>query len=127
MTHDEYLARLEGFTDSSEDAEEVLRHAGACASCRKERRLVERELARLDPGRRSIAEEIFRFGTTAALLAIVALGVQRMSVRSDEPGLAQPAARYRIVGNASGVVAYTPGGVVIGVAGPSDAGKGASR
>jgi hypothetical protein len=126
MTHDEYRSRLERFTDSGEDASEVLRHAGACTACRKERRLVERELARLDPDRRSIAEEIFRFGTTAALLAIVALGVQRMSVRSDEPGGAQPA-RYRIVGNASGVVAYTPGGVVIGVAGPSDAGKGVSR
>ena len=124
MTHDEYLSRLEGFTDSGEDAGEVLRHAGACAACRKERHLVERELSRLDPGRRSIAEEVFRFGTTAVLLAIVALGVQRIS---DESPSAQPAARYRIVGNASGVVAYTPGGVVIGVAGGSDVGKGVSR
>jgi len=115
MTHDEYLSRLEGFTDSNEDVEAVLRHASACAACRKERHLVERELSRLDPGRRSIAEEVFRFGTTAALLAIVALGVQRMSVRSDEPPSPRPPARYRIVGNASGVVAYTPGGVVIGV------------
>jgi hypothetical protein len=127
MTHDQYLSRLERFTDSGEDAGEVLRHAGACAACRKERRLVERGLARLDPGRRSIAEEIFRFGATAALLAIVALGVQRVSVRSDGSPSEQPAARYRIVGNASGVVAYTPGGVVVGVAGPSDAGKGVSR
>jgi hypothetical protein len=127
MTHDQYLSRLEGFTDSGEDSGEVLRHAGACAACRKERRLVERELRRLDPSRRSIAEEIFRFGTTAALLAIVALGVQRVSVQSDGSPSEQPAARYRIVGNASGVVAYTPGGVVVGVAGPSDAGKGVSR
>lgn len=127
MTHDEYRSRLERFTDSGEDASEVLRHAGACAACRKERRLVERELARLDPDRRSIPEEIFRFGATAALLTIVALGVQRMSLRSDAPGPAQPAARYRIVGNASGVVAYTPGGLVIGVAGPSDVAKGVSR
>jgi hypothetical protein len=124
MTHDEYLSRLDGFTDSGEDAGEVLRHAGACAACRKERHLVERALSRLDPGRRSIAEEVLRFGTTAAILTIVALGVQRMS---DVSPSAQPAARYRIVGNAAGVVAYTPGGVVIGVAGSSDVGKGASR
>lgn len=123
MTHDEYLSRLEGFTDSGEDAGEVLRHAGACAACRKERHLVERALSRLDPGRRSIAEEVLRFGTTAAILTIVVLGVQRMS---DVSPSARPA-RYRIVGNASGVVAYTPGGVVIGVAGSSDVGKGVSR
>ena len=124
MTHDQYLSRLERFADSDEDAGEVLRHAGACAACRKERRLVERELARLDPSRRSIAEEIFRFGTTAAILAIVALGVQRMSVRSDGSPSAQPAPRYRIVGNASGVVAYTPGGVIVGV---NSAEKGVTR
>jgi hypothetical protein len=114
MTHDEYLSRLEEFTDSSEDAREVLEHAGFCAACRKERRFVERELSRLTPARRSVAEEVLRFGTTAAFLAIVALGLHRMSVRPEETLSTPQAARYRIVGTASGVVAYTPGGVIVG-------------
>lgn len=114
MTHDEYMSRLDEFSDSSEDVAEVLLHANSCASCRREGRFVERELERLDPGRRSIAEEVARFGATAAMLAIVVLGMHRLSVRSEgSPGV-PVAARYRVVGDASGVVAYTPSGIIVG-------------
>ena len=113
MTHDEYMSRLDEFSDSSEDVAEVLLHANSCASCRREGRFVEGKLERLDPARRSIAEEVARFGATAAMLAILVLGMHRLSVRSEEwPGV--PAARYRVVGNASGVVAYTPSGIIVG-------------
>jgi hypothetical protein len=124
MTHEEYLSRLEGFTDSSEDAREVVHHAGSCASCRKERRFIERELSLLDPFRRSLAEEVVRFGTTAAVLAILVLGMHRLSVKPEEMAAARPATRYRIVGNASGVVAYTPSGIVVGM---NSAEKGVTR
>lgn len=124
MTHEEYLSRLEGFTDSSEDAREVVHHAGSCASCWKERRFVERRLWRLEPARRSIAEEVVRIGTTAAVVAILVLGVHRLSVKPEEMASAPRAARYRIVGNASGVVAYTPSGVIVGT---SSAEKGVTQ
>jgi hypothetical protein len=119
MTHDEYLTRLDGFTDSPGDVKEVLFHAASCAICRKETRTVNRMLYRLDPGRRSIAEEVARFLATAAILALVILGIHRVSVGPEEPGAPSPAARYRIVGNASGVVAYTPSGIVVGLAAQS--------
>jgi len=125
MTHDEYLSRLDGFTDSPGDVSEVLLHADSCAICRKESRAAERSLSRLDPGRRSIAEELARFAATAAILAIVVLGMHRLSVRPEEPR-APEAARYRIVGDASGVVAYTPSGIVVGLASNS-AEKGVTR
>ena len=114
MTHDEYLSRLDGFTDSPGDVTEVLFHAASCAICRKETRTVNRMLSRLEPGRRSIAEEVARFLATAAILALVILGIHRSG--PEEPGTPSPAARYRIVGNASGVVAYTPSGIVVGLA-----------
>jgi hypothetical protein len=126
MTHDEYLSRLDGFTDSPKDVNEVLLHADSCAICGKERRRAERLLSRLDPGRRSIAEEIARFAATAAILAIVVLGMHRLSVRPEEPRAPEPVARYRIVGDASGVVAYTPSGIVVGLASNS-AEKGVTR
>lgn len=126
MTHEEYLSRLDGFADSPGDVKEVLSHAASCAMCRKESRTVGRMLSRLDPGRRSIAEEIARFAATAAILAIVLLGMHRLSVRPEEPMAPEPAARYRIVGDASGVVAYTPSGIVVGLASNS-AEKGVTR
>lgn len=127
MTHDEYLSRLEEFSDSSDDVEEVLSHTVSCALCRRESRFVERELSRLDPGRRSIAEEVARFGATAAVVVAIVLGIHRLSVRPHVPTVAEEP-RYRIVGDASGVVAYTPAGVVVGLAKPSDSGtKGIMR
>lgn len=127
MTHDEYLSRLEEFSDASGDVEEVLSHTSFCARCRREGRFAERALSRLDPGRRSIAEEVARFGATAAVLLAIVLGMHRLSVRPHVPTVsAEP--RYRIVGDASGVVAYTPAGVVVGLAKPSDSGtKGIMR
>lgn len=124
MTHEEYVARLAGFTDSNEDVEAVLLHASSCAACRKERRLVERELSRLDPNRKSISEEVARFAATAAIVAMVVLGMHEISTRTKEAEASQPAPRYRIVGNASGVVAYTPGGIIVGM---SSAEKGVTR
>lgn len=127
MTHEEYVSGLVGFTDSNEDVEAVLLHTSACASCRKERRFVERELSRLDPNRKSISEEVARFAATAAIVAMVVLGMHEISTRTREAKAPQPAPRYRIVGNASGVVAYTPGGVVVGVGGGSHVDKGVIR
>jgi hypothetical protein len=126
MTHDEYLSRRDGFTDSAGDVGEVLRHASSCAACRKDRRLAERALSRLDSGRRSAVEELARFGATAAFLAAVVIGLHWKSVRTEGPAR-EPQPRYRIVGDASGVVAYTPGGVVVGVASESSQGRGVSR
>jgi len=126
MTHEEYLSRLDGFTDSPGDVKEVLSHAASCAMCRKEIRTVERVLSRLDPVRRSIAEEVLRSGATAAVLAIIVLGMHRLSAGPEEPKAPPQAARYRIVGNASGVVAYTPSGVIVGLASNS-AEKGVAR
>jgi hypothetical protein len=118
MTHEEYLARIERFTDSAGDAAKVLAHAGSCALCRGDERLADRALARLEPGGKSLSEEIARWSTAAAVLALVILGFHR---GAREPGRAAPApaaARYLVVGNASGVVAYTPEGIVVGVAPP---------
>jgi hypothetical protein len=124
MTHEEYLSGVAGFTDSNEDVEAVLLHASSCAACRKERRSVERELSRLDPNRKSIGEEVARFAATAAIVAMVVLGMREISIRTREAEATQPAPRYRIVGNASGVVAYTPSGIVVGM---NSAEKGVTR
>jgi hypothetical protein len=116
MTHDEYLTRLETFTDLGEDAAAVLEHAGICALCRRDARAADQALARLEPGGRSPIEEVARWSAAAAVLVLVVLGFQK-PVR--EPGRTVPAsapARYLVVGDASGVVAYTPEGVVVGVA-----------
>lgn len=126
MTHDEYVSGLAGFTDSNEDAEAVLLHASSCAACRKERRFVDRELSRLrlDPNRNSIGEEIARFAATAAIVAMVVFGMNEISTRTRGAEAPQSAPRYRIVGNASGVVAYTPSGIVVGM---NSAEKGVTR
>jgi hypothetical protein len=116
MTHEEYLARLETFTDSAEDAAAVLAHAGSCALCRKDERAADRALARLEPGTRSLTEEVARWSAAAAVLVLVVLGFQKPA---PEPGRTVPPpapARYLVVGDASGVVAYTPEGIVMGVA-----------
>ena len=116
MTHEEYLARVETFTDSSDDAAAVLLHAGSCGLCRKDERASNRALARLEPDRRSVTEEVARWSAAAAVLVLVVLGFQKPA---REPGRTAPPpapARYLIVGDASGVVAYTPEGIVMGVA-----------
>ncbi|MGH9400217.1 MAG: hypothetical protein ACRD00_07595 [Thermoanaerobaculia bacterium] len=110
MNHEEYLSLLEDFTDA--DAGAVLAHVEACASCRRDARGAEASIARLGRQRRSLPEEIARWAAVAAFLALVAFGLRQQALPE------QPArvARYRIVGDASGVVAYTPGGIVVGTA-----------
>lgn len=115
MTHEEYLARVETFTDSADDTGAVLAHASSCALCRRDERAVDRALARLEPGRRSLTEEVARWSAAAAVLVLVILGFHKAP---REPGRITPApgaARYLVVGDASGVVAYTPDGMVVGV------------
>jgi hypothetical protein len=116
MTHEEYLARVETFTDSADDAAAVLAHAGSCALCRGDERAADRALARLEPGRKSFTEEIARWSAAAAILALVVLGIHRREPEREGSHRSGPAARYVIVGDASGVVAYTPDGIVVGVA-----------
>jgi hypothetical protein len=116
MTHEDYLARLETFTDSFDDAAAVLAHAGSCALCRRDARAADRALARLEPDRRSPIEEVARWSAAAAVLILVVLGFQKPA---REAGLTVPppaSARYLVVGDATGVVAYTPEGIVVGVA-----------
>jgi hypothetical protein len=116
MTHEEYLARVETFTDSADDAAAVLAHAGSCALCRRDERATDRALSRLEPDKRSPTEEVARWSAAAAVLVLVVLGFHK---QAREPGRTTPApgaARYLVVGDASGVVAYTPEGIVVGVA-----------
>jgi hypothetical protein len=116
MTHEEYQARIATFTDSADDAAAVLAHAGSCALCRRDERAADRALARLEPSRRSRTEEVARWSAAAAILVLVILGFHK---EAREPGRTTPApvvARYLVVGDASGVVAYTPEGIVVGVA-----------
>jgi hypothetical protein len=110
MTHEEYLSRLDQLTDT--DASAVLAHTEGCASCRRDARQAEAALERLAPPRRSWPEEIVRWAAVAAILVLVAFGL-RPEAAPPKPG---PPARYRIVGDASGVVAYTPAGIVVGTA-----------
>jgi len=116
MTHEEYLARVETFTDSAGDAAAVLAHAGSCALCRRDERAADRALARLEPERKSFTEEIARWSAAGAILALVVLGIQREAPERGGSRRSRPPARYVIVGDASGVVAYTPEGIVVGVA-----------
>jgi hypothetical protein len=110
MNHEQYLSSLEDFTDA--DAGAVLEHVAACASCRRDARRADQALASSPAARRSLAEEIARWAAVAALLALVAFGLRQQAV----PERPSEVARYRIVGDASGVVAYTPGGIVVGTA-----------
>jgi hypothetical protein len=117
MTHEEYLARVETFTDSAGDAAAVLAHAGSCPLCRGDHRAADRALARIEPGGKSLTEEIARWSAAAAILALVVLGIHR-EAPAERGGShrSRPTARYVIVGDSSGVVAYTPEGIVVGVA-----------
>lgn len=115
MTHEDYLSKLDALTD--EDTVEVLAHASSCAACARDARLVDKALARLEPNRRSLPEEVARWATVAALLAVMAFGLR--SEPAAPAALEKTASRYRIVGDASGVVAYTPGGIVMGTAAPA--------
>ena len=110
MTHQEYLSGLDQLTDA--DAGAVLAHAESCKQCGRDGRRAEAALASLEPQRRSLPEEIVRWAAVAAFLAVVAYGLRPESA-APKPA---PAARYRIVGDASGVLAYTPGGIVVGTA-----------
>jgi hypothetical protein len=112
MTHEEYVSRLEDFGDSPADVNAVLAHVSACAVCREEQRRAEKKLAALEPARPGRLEAVLRWAAAAAVVAVVAAGLRRPS---EQPPA--PAARYTIVGDASGVVAYTPGGIVVGTAG----------
>lgn len=116
MTHEEFLARVETFTDSPEDIANVLAHAGSCGTCRGEELAVEKALARAEPESRSVIEEVALWSAAAAVLLLVVLGFHR---QAPEPGRTTPsskAVRYLVVGDATGVVAFTPEGVVVGVA-----------
>jgi len=112
MTHEEYVSRLESLSD--DDAAAVLAHAENCAQCRRERRAADAELSRLEPKHGSIVEEIARVAAVVAFLVIAIYGLRPPSAGAPAP--AKSSARYRVVGDASGVVAYTPGGIVVGTA-----------
>lgn len=108
MTHDEYLARLELWTDA--DAPAVLVHAESCAACRREARIAQRALEPLLPRRVSRAEEAARLAAAAAIIAVLILGIPaRSGPKASPPAVS----RYRIVGDASSVTAYTPAGIVV--------------
>jgi hypothetical protein len=108
VTHDEYASRIETWTD--EDATAVLEHARSCSACRRDGRLTANALAALLPARRSLAEEAFRIAATAAVVAVVAWALPAKKPLSADR---LATARYRIVGTASGVIAYTPDGIVV--------------
>jgi len=116
MTHEEYLVRVEILGDSPEDVNGVLAHAGSCATCRKEQHSAEEALSRLEPQKRSLTEEVARWSAAAAILVLVVLGIHKEVGGAGSTGPPAKAARYLIVGDASGVVAYTPEGIVVGVA-----------
>jgi hypothetical protein len=116
MNHEEYVSRIESFTDSPEDAAAVLAHAESCTACRRESRAAEKALARLEPRRASRMEEIARWSAAAAILALVILGIHKEAREPGGPARSDAEARYVIVGDASGVVAHTPEGVVVGFA-----------
>jgi len=119
MTHEEYLTRLETFTDSGEDVTRVLAHTASCAVCRKQQRAVEKTLVRLEPKTKSLIEEVLRWSAAAAILALVIVGFHRESRGPARTAARTSVASYRIVGDASGVVAYTPDGIVVGLAAPA--------
>ncbi len=123
MTHEEYLSRLSTFTDSPEEVQKVLSHANACAQCRKDQRRMEAALSRLEPKQRSLAEQIVRWGLTAAVLVVIVVGLQRPPDRPAKPAAPVRQARYRIVGDSSGVVAYTPSGIVVGTVAQAQSSK----
>lgn len=112
MNHREFESRLDVFSDSDEDARAVLEHAESCAVCRRETRRADRALRALEQGS-PIGERIARWGTAAAAVLLLVVGLAGHFGNTARP--ATRPARYRIVGSASGVVAYTPSGVVVGL------------
>jgi hypothetical protein len=116
MNHEEYLARLEAPDDAGSEA--VLAHVASCRLCRREQAFAESALRRLEPGRQSPVAQTAQWVAAAAVILVVALGFLELSRRDEPETKAVAAARYRIVGNSSGVVAYTPSGVVTGSVAP---------
>jgi hypothetical protein len=112
MTHEEYVSRSTVLADAY--AGEVLAHVASCAACASETRRADAALSRLEPRRRLFPEEVARWAAVAALLAVIAFGLRSVPVAPAVPE--KTTARYRIVGDAAGVVAYTPGGIVVGIA-----------
>ena len=115
MTHEEYVSQAASLSDSELDVAAVLAHVDRCFQCHAQRQLVERQLARLDPPRRSFAVEAAQLAAAIATVALIVAGL-RASPKPASPKPEPPRARYRIVGDASGVVAYTPSGVIAGSA-----------
>jgi hypothetical protein len=122
MNHQEFESRLDVFSDSDEDVRAVLEHAEGCAVCRRDTRRADRALRDLEEGS-SISERIVRWGTAAAAVLLLVVGLAGHFGNTARP--VKSAARYRIVGDASGVVAYTPSGVVMGF--PAASSKEVSR
>ena len=112
MTHEEYLSQLETLGDSSEDASVVLSHVSICPSCEREQRFADRKITAAAGSRGDALEPLLRWGTAAAIVAVILIGLRHPIETAPKTEV-----RYRIVGNASGVVAYTPAGMVVGIAG----------
>lgn len=122
MTHEEYVSILETAGDSAPQAEAILAHTVSCAACRREHRRADRALAVLEPAP-SPVEKLARWGAAAAVLALLVGGLRSPSLRAP----AVPPARYRVVGDASGVVAYTPEGIIVGARSARSSDKEVSR
>jgi hypothetical protein len=108
MTHEEYLSQLETLGDSPAEVNAVLAHVASCATCHGEQRFADRRIGRTASSR-SLIEPLLRWGAVAAIIAVIVLGLRRPMERTPKVEV-----RYRVVGDASGVVAYTPGGIVTG-------------
>ena len=122
MTHDEYVSILETAEDSPRQIEAILAHTQACATCRREHRRADRALTALEPAP-SLVEKLARWGAAAAVLAVLVAGLRGPAWKAP----AATPARYRVIGDASGVVAYTPEGIIVG-SGPTHlSGKETSR
>ncbi|HEX7252196.1 MAG TPA: hypothetical protein VF376_04875 [Thermoanaerobaculia bacterium] len=107
MTHEEYVSKLESLGDSPAEVDAVLSHVVSCAACEREQRFADRQIGGAATSR-SVVEPLLRWGAVASILGVIVLGLRH----SNENPKSQ--VRYRVVGNASGVVAYTPGGIVTG-------------
>ena len=111
MTHDDYMSRLASLSDSPADTRAVLEHVGDCSVCARDQRFVDGRIGALDSSQPGWVEPVARWAAVAAMIALLVLGLRRSS--TSEAAVASEV-RYRVVGNASGVVAYTPGGIVTG-------------
>lgn len=111
MTHEEYVSRLESMPDA--ESGPVLAHVRSCGRCRAEQRFAETVLSDLLPTRRSPLIVTLECLAAAAVVLVIVGGMREMG-RRDKPEVVRSVARYRVVGDSSGVVAYTPSGVVTG-------------